>query len=125
MANYFAGTVSVLPIQRNGVPYFDYRGAPTRLPLAHQSDHGQFTLYGAPDHLGANEDVLILASHNETHIDALSHVFNERTMYNGIPVEAVSASAGSTKLGIEKTATRPEVAAKVPPTPPVVLPLKT
>jgi len=91
-----------LPIQRNGVPYFDYRGAPTRLPLAHQSDHGQFTLYGAPDHLGANEDVLILASHNETHIDALSHVFNERTMYNGIPVEAVSASAGSTKLGIEK-----------------------
>ena len=72
-----------LPIQRNGVPYFDYRGAPTRLPLTHQSDHGQFALYGAADHLGANEDVLILASHNETHIDALSHVFNERKMYNG------------------------------------------
>ncbi|MEO8691882.1 MAG: cyclase family protein [Acidimicrobiales bacterium] len=91
-----------LPIQRNGVPYFDYRGAPTRLPLTHQSDHGQFSLYGAPEHLGANEDVLILASHNETHIDALSHVFNERRMYNDIPVEAVSAAAGSTKLGIEK-----------------------
>jgi kynurenine formamidase len=91
-----------LPIQRNGVPYFDYRGAPTRLPLTHQSDHGQFALYGGPEHLGANEDVLILASHNETHIDALSHVFNERKMYNGIPVEVVSAAAGSTKLGIEK-----------------------
>jgi kynurenine formamidase len=91
-----------LPIQRNGVPYFDYRGAPTRLPLTHQSDKGQFSLYGAPEHLGANEDVLILASHNETHIDALSHVFHERKMYNGIPVEAVSAAAGSTKLGIEK-----------------------
>lgn len=91
-----------LPIQRHGVPYFDYRGAPARLPLTHQSDRGQFELYGAPEHLGANEDVLILASHNETHIDALSHVFNERTMYNGFPVEAVSAAAGSTKLGIEK-----------------------
>lgn len=91
-----------LPIQRHGVPYFDYRGAPARLPLTHQSDRGQFALYGAPEHLGANEDVLILASHNETHIDALSHVFYERTMYNGVPVEAVSAAAGSTKLGIEK-----------------------
>jgi kynurenine formamidase len=91
-----------LPIQRAGVPYFEYRGAPTRLPLAHQSDGGQFVAYGAPEHLGANEDVLILASHNETHMDALSHVFSERTMYNGIPVEAVSAQAGATKLGIEK-----------------------
>ncbi len=91
-----------LPIQRAGIPYFDYRGAPTRLPLAHQSDSGQFVAYGAPEHVGANEDVLILASHNETHMDALSHVFAERTMYNGIPAEAVSAQAGATKLGIEK-----------------------
>jgi kynurenine formamidase len=91
-----------LPIQRHGVPYFEYRGAPTRLPLTHQSDHGQYVSYGGPAHLGSNEDVLILASHNETHIDALSHVFHERKMYNGIPAEAVSAAAGSTKLGIEK-----------------------
>ena len=91
-----------LPIQRAGVPYFDYRGAPTRLTLTHQSDRGQFVGYGAPDHIGANEDVLILASHNETHMDALSHVFAERMMYNGVPVEAVSAAAGATKLGIEK-----------------------
>jgi kynurenine formamidase len=91
-----------LPIQRGGIPYFNYRGAPTRLPLAHQSDRGQFVQYGAPDHIGANEDVLILASHNETHMDALSHVFAERQMYNGVPVEAVSAQAGATRLGIEK-----------------------
>jgi kynurenine formamidase len=91
-----------LPIQRAGMPYFDYRGAPTRLSLAHQSDRGQFVEYGAPDHIGANEDVLILASHNETHMDALSHVFAERQMYNGVPVETVSAQAGATRLGIEK-----------------------
>jgi kynurenine formamidase len=90
-----------LPIQRHGVPWFDYRGAPTRLPLTHQSDHGQYELFGAPDHLGSNEDVLILASHNGTHIDALSHVFCNRTMYNDTPVEVVSAAAGATKLGIE------------------------
>jgi kynurenine formamidase len=91
-----------LPIQRAGIPYFEYRGAPTRLSLAHQSDRGQFVEYGAPDHVGANEDVLILASHNETHMDALSHVFSDRMMYNGVPVETVSAQAGATRLGIEK-----------------------
>jgi kynurenine formamidase len=91
-----------LPIRRAGVPYFDYRGAPTRLPLTHQSDDGQFADYGAPTHMGANEDVLIMASHNETHMDALSHVFFERKMYNGFPAEAVSAQAGATRLGIEK-----------------------
>lgn len=91
-----------LPIQRQGVPWFDYRGAPTRLPLTHRADPGQFADFGAPDHLGANEDVLILASHNETHIDALSHVFHEGKMYNGIPNEAVSVAGGATKLGIDK-----------------------
>jgi kynurenine formamidase len=91
-----------LPIQRHGVPYFDYRGAPARLPLRHQSDPGHFVDYGAADHLGANEDILILASHNETHMDALSHVYNERKMYNGFAVETVSVANGSTKLGIEK-----------------------
>ena len=69
-----------LPIQRHGVPYFDYRGAPVRLPLRHQSDPGHFVDYGAPQDLGANEDILILASHNETHMDALSHVYDERRM---------------------------------------------
>jgi kynurenine formamidase len=91
-----------LPITRHGMPYFEYRGAPVRLPLTHQSDAGQYTDYGAPDHVGANEDILILASHNETHIDALSHVYSERTMYNDTPVEVVSAAAGATKLGIDK-----------------------
>src|SRR5690242_7948893 len=91
-----------LPIQRIGVPGCDYRGATMRLALAHNSDVGQFELYGAPDHVGANEDVLVFASHNETHMDALCHVFWERQMYNGIPAETVSASAGATKLGIDK-----------------------
>ncbi|MCB0994310.1 MAG: cyclase family protein [Acidimicrobiales bacterium] len=91
-----------LPIQRHGVPWFDYRGAPTRLPLTHRADPAQFEAFGAPPHLGANEDVLILASHNETHIDALSHVFHENQMYNGFSTETVSVAGGATKLGIDK-----------------------
>lgn len=91
-----------LPIQRHGVPYFDYRGAPTRLPLRHQSDPAHFTAYGAPEDLGANEDILILASHNETHLDALSHVYDQRQMYNGFSVDTVSVEHGSTRLGVEK-----------------------
>ncbi len=91
-----------LPIQRHGVPYFDYRGAPVRLPLRHRSDPAQFVAYGAPEDLGANEDVLILASHNETHLDALSHVYNDRQMYNGFSIDTTSVEHGATKLGIEK-----------------------
>lgn len=92
-----------LPIQRSGVPILDYRGAPMRLALTHQSDVGMFEAFGAPDHVGANEDVIVLASHNETHMDALCHVFSERRLYNGVPAEAVTAGAGATKLGIDKT----------------------
>lgn len=91
-----------LPIQRTGMPILDYRGAPMRLALTHQSDVGMFEAYGAPDHVGANEDVIVLASHNETHMDALCHVFSERRLYNGVPAEAVTAAAGATKLGIDK-----------------------
>jgi kynurenine formamidase len=91
-----------LPIQRQGVPILDYRGAPMRLALTHQSDVGMFEAYGAPDHVGANEDVIVLASHNETHMDALCHVFSERRLYNGFPAESVSVAAGATKLGIDK-----------------------
>jgi kynurenine formamidase len=91
-----------LPIQRHGMPILDHRGAPMRLALTHQSDIGMFADYGAPDHVGANEDVIVMASHNETHMDALCHVFSERRLYNGFPAESVTAAAGATKLGIDK-----------------------
>jgi kynurenine formamidase len=91
-----------LPIQRQGVPILEHRPAPMRLALTHQSDIGMFEPYGAPDHVGANEDVIVIASHNETHLDALCHVFSERRLYNGFAAETVSAAAGATKLGIDK-----------------------
>ena len=60
-----------LPVQRAGVPVFDYRGAPQRLTLTSQTDEANFAVYGAPSGLGANEDVLVIAAHNGTHMDAL------------------------------------------------------
>ena len=42
---------------------------------------------GAPADLGANEDVLVIAAHNGTHMDALCHVYADGKIYTvGSPV---------------------------------------
>ena len=92
-----------LPVQRQGVPWFDYRGAPQRLTLTGAGEQGAFELYGGPPDLGANEDVLIIAAHNGTHMDALSHVYAENKIYNGFGADTFSPSSGAAKCGIEKT----------------------
>jgi kynurenine formamidase len=92
-----------LPVQRHGVPVFDYRGAPQRLTLTGAGELGAFADYGAPDDLGANEDTLVIPAHNGTHMDALSHVFAEGKMYNGFDARTFTASNGAAHCGIEKT----------------------
>ena len=58
-----------LPIQQMGMPILDYRGAPMRLSLVHPSDVGRYAEFGPfAEKLFVNEDVLIMASHNETHM---------------------------------------------------------
>lgn len=89
-----------LPIQRDGVPLIPYRGAPMRMTLTNSSDEELFAAFDAQD-TGANEDVLILASHNETHMDALCHVFHQGTMYNGFPASGMRTHTGAEHLGIE------------------------
>jgi kynurenine formamidase len=91
-----------LPIQASGVPIFDYRGAPKRLTLTSRTDAEMFSSYGAVPGVGANEDVLVIPSHNTTHMDALSHVFADEAVYNGHP-NAFSSLSGSPKCGIETT----------------------
>jgi len=92
-----------LPVQRHGVPVFDYRGAPQRLTLTGAGEMGAFRDYGGPDDLGANEDTLVIPAHNGTHMDALSHVFAEGKMYNGFDARTFTASNGAAHCGIEKT----------------------
>lgn len=91
-----------LPIQREGVPILDYRGAPQRLTLMNQADPGMFSAFGAPPDVGANEDVLIMASHSITHIDALCHVFAGGHLYNGHPADSFRTHTGAPVCGIEK-----------------------
>jgi kynurenine formamidase len=93
-----------LPIQREGMPWFDYRGAPQRLTLTSASDSQMFEPFGAPEGLGANEDVLVLASHSITHMDALCHVFSDGKIYNGHPSTEFASHTGAPHCGIEKTA---------------------
>jgi kynurenine formamidase len=93
-----------LPIQREGVPIFDYRGAPQRLSLTSDTDNDRFEPFGAPPGLGANEDVLVLASHSITHMDALSHVFAEGKMYNDFGAEEFTTARGAQHLHAAQTA---------------------
>lgn len=92
-----------MPIQQEGAPIFDYRGAPKRLSLTSCADAGMYDAFGAPEGLGANEDVFVIASHSITHMDALSHVFSEHKMYNGYGAETFTTAAGAQKLDITKT----------------------
>jgi kynurenine formamidase len=94
-----------LPIQHQGMPTFGYRGAPQRLSLRNQADEGAFVAYGAPPDLGANEDILILATHNETHLDALSHIHSKGTLYNGHPISSARTGDGATRCGVEGVGT--------------------
>lgn len=92
-----------LPVQRTGVPVFDYRGAPQRLTLAGAGEMGAYSAFGAPADLGANEDTLVIAAHNGTHMDALCHVFAGGKLYNGFDASTFTASRGAARCGIEKT----------------------
>lgn len=91
-----------LPIDRRGAPIIDGRGEPRRLTLTCDSDEQRYSDMGGEPGVGANQDVLILASHHGTHLDALSHVFAGRSMYNGFPSASFTAFGGASKLGVEK-----------------------
>jgi kynurenine formamidase len=92
-----------LPIARGTAPVLEYRGAPQRLTLVSQTDTGMYEAYGAAEGLGANEDVLVIATHNGTHMDALSHVFTGNQLYNGFPSSTFASHTGAGRCGIEKS----------------------
>lgn len=91
-----------LPVQRTGVPNVAYRNPPQRLTLLNQSDEDMLIAYGGVPGTGSNEDVIVMATHSVTHIDALSHVYTDRSMYNGFPHDSFSANGGASRCGIEK-----------------------
>ena len=94
-----------LPIKNKGVPLLEHRPAPQRLSLTSASDPEPFTWMGGDPGLGANEDVLVIASHNTTHMDALSHVYTEDGIYNGFPRDEFSTKRGAGHCDILATGT--------------------
>ncbi|GMU79843.1 MAG: cyclase [Acidimicrobiia bacterium] len=92
-----------LPVARYGTPVFPYRGAPQRLTLTSQTDEAMNAAYGALPGVGANEDLLVLAAHNGTHMDALCHVYADRQIYNGRSADDFTSHNGAPFCGIEKT----------------------
>ena len=91
-----------IPIQGHGVPLLDYRGTPQRLTLTDSTDEGMYAMFGCAPGTGSHEDVLVMASHTTSHMDALVHVYGEYRHYNGVDYQAMRAQPGATKLGIEK-----------------------
>ena len=91
-----------IPIQGQGVPLMDYRGTPMRLTLQDSTDDGIYEAYGCEQGTGAHEDVLVMASHTTSHMDALVHVYGDYKHYNGVPHDAMHALGGAQKLGIDK-----------------------
>jgi len=91
-----------LPVARYGTPVFPYRGAPQRLTLTSQTDAEMNAQYGAQPGVGANEDVLVIAAHNGTHMDALCHVYAGEQFYNGRSAHSFTSHNGAPYCGIEK-----------------------
>jgi kynurenine formamidase len=92
-----------LPIGRRTPRVWD-RPDPLRLTLTSPSDAPDQQRLGAPEGTGSNEDVLVLASHTGTHMDALSHVFAGDKIYNGFAASSFTSRRGAGKCAIERTA---------------------
>jgi kynurenine formamidase len=98
------GTVYPLsiPIQRTGIPNFEYRGIPQRLTLVNRDDEHLSRTNGGVPGLGSNEDMLMFAAHTGTHMDALGHVYSDNKLYNGFPNDEVAPYEGAARCGIDK-----------------------
>jgi kynurenine formamidase len=91
-----------IAIQGRGVSLFDFRGTPMRLTLEDATDAGVYAGFGCQVGTGAHEDVLVMASHTTSHMDALVHVYEDFHHYNGVPHTEMRAMSGAGRLGIEK-----------------------
>ena len=100
------GKVYSLAIQLSqaSVPAVHDRPLIERYTLSSTADIGRVPpLFDIGEGVGANEDVIVMPSHIGTHMDALSHVASEFTLYNGFAGDTFTPRGGAAKLGIENT----------------------
>ncbi|HEV2362071.1 MAG TPA: cyclase family protein, partial [Acidimicrobiales bacterium] len=92
-----------LQLGRKTPPVFG-RPEPQRLTVNSPADFADHERFGAPKGTGASDDMLILASHVGTHMDALAHVYAEDSIYNGYAAGTFTPRKGATRCSIVKTA---------------------
>ena len=56
----------------------------------------------APGIWQGSDDLVTMSTCAATHLDALSHISYDGSLYNGFPADSSSALAGATRLGAEK-----------------------
>lgn len=96
-----------LPVHSEKSPTVPFRSPIQRLTVASNGDQATWDAIGermgvpSPG-TGANEDMIITATHNGTHMDALCHVFQDGKLYNGFPAESVTPLRGAAHASIDK-----------------------
>ncbi|MCW2758158.1 MAG: cyclase [Nocardioidaceae bacterium] len=87
-----------LPVEAGAAPHAAIRPDVQHLMLRDGGDYAA----GLPERPGYGyaDDMLIVACHGTTHLDALSHVWQDGVMWNGYPATEVT-SRGARRAGIE------------------------
>jgi len=87
-----------LPVKAGSAPKASFRPDVQHVMLRDGGDYAA----GLPERPGYGfaDDLIQLACHGTTHLDALSHVWQGGVMWNGFPSTAVT-SRGATRAGIE------------------------
>ncbi|WP_202798793.1 cyclase family protein [Saccharopolyspora spinosa] len=89
-----------IPISEKSVPFAGMRTPPLHMMVRDGGDYaaGKAETGG----FGFSDDYLFVACHGTTHLDALSHVWQDGLMWNGFSANEVT-SRGARRCGIEKT----------------------
>jgi kynurenine formamidase len=88
-----------MSLQSQGVPRYPSRPQFVHLMIKDGADYVAGAV--APDGVGTADEYIGLSTHGTTHIDALSHLWYDGALYNGVsPAEVRSSGAG--RNGIDK-----------------------
>ncbi|MGI6856284.1 cyclase family protein [Mesorhizobium sp. 1B3] len=88
-----------LPVEDRSLPVLPGRPAPQHYLRRTGTDYAA----GVKRKGGfeAMDDVIMLATHGATHVDALAHVGDEGRLFNDVPIAAIRSN-GASRLGIDK-----------------------
>lgn len=94
-------------LSRRATSEGEYRTSFQRTTLVSQNDEkfweGLAQSMGTPaPGTGANEDIVTTPTHNGTHMDALSHVYDDGTLYNGFPRDSFTSLGGALRNSIHR-----------------------